>query len=228
MRTLSATAQVSWASRLVLAIGLAAALTLGCERRLTIRQDDYINNAMHRNRPPARRTGEPLELTVVCVLPADLKDAANADLKPGSPINSRTWYARRPGAQLAPIPGLPAAPPFNIPASQIFTLDENNPEPSLRPLHGKVIEGGDRELLVTDKIITIKIPWGDLVFNDRNCVVYVFGRFADENGDILPVPPAVFERPGQYKSELFVKVGSNGKWDSPDRGQYIENITKPG
>jgi hypothetical protein len=209
-----------------MAIGLGAALTFGCERRLTIRQDGYINNAMQPNRPPARRTGEPLELTVVCALPADLKDPANADLKPGSPINSRMWYARRPGAQTAPKPGEPVAAPFKIPADQIFILDEANPDASLRPLHGRTIEGQDRELKVTDKMLKFEIPALDLF--SKNCIVYVFGKFADENGDILPVAPAVFSPPGDYTSELFIKVGSSGKWDSPDRGQYIKNITKSG
>lgn len=213
--------------RTVLVIGLGIVATLGCERRMTIRQDNYINNAMQPNRPPARRTGEPLELTVVCVLPADLKDPANADLKPGSPIDSRMWYGRRPGGAVAPRPGEPVAAPFKIPAGQIFVLDENNPDASLRPLHGKAIEGSDRQLKVdTDKILKFSVPAGALFSKD--CAIYVFGKFADENGDILPVAPAVFSPPGDYTSELFIKVGTTGKWDSPDRGQYIKNITKPG
>ena len=57
MHVLQAATKSPWASRLVLAIGLGTALTVGCERRLTIRQDGYINNAMQPNRPPARRTG---------------------------------------------------------------------------------------------------------------------------------------------------------------------------
>jgi len=228
MFILPATTRTSRPARLILALALAAALGLGCERRLTIRQDAYINNAMQPNRPPARRTGEPLELTVVCVLPADLKDekGPNADLKPGSAINSRMWYARRPGAQIAPKPGEPVLAPFNIPGAQIFVLDENNSDASLRPLHGKTIEGQDRALTVTDKMLKFQIPALDLF--SKNCVVYVFGKFADESGEILPVPPAVFSPPGDYKSELFIKVGSTGKLDSPDRGQYIKNITKPG
>jgi hypothetical protein len=228
MQALQSATQNRWASRLILALGIAAILGLGCERRLTIRQDGYINNAMQPNRPPARRTGEPLELTVVCVLPADLRDdnGPNADLKPGSPVNSRMWYARRPGAQLAPKPGEPVAAPFNIPATQIFILDENNTDASLRPLHGKTIEGQDRELKVTDKMLKFSIPALDLF--SKNCIVYVFGRFADENGDILPVPPAVFAPPGDYKSELYIRVGSTGKLDGPTKGQYIKNITKPG
>jgi hypothetical protein len=228
MQLVEAAKQNRWASRLILAVGIAAILGLGCERRLTIRQDGYINNAMQPNRPPARRTGEPLELTVVCVLPRDLKDdnTANADLKPGANINSRIWYARRPGAQLAPKPGEAVAPPFNIAATQIFVLDENNADATLRPLHGKTIEGHDRELKVTDKMLKFEIPALDLF--SKNCIVYVFGKFADENGDILPVPPAVFTPPGDYKSELFIKVGSSGDWNSPTRGQYIKNITKPG
>jgi len=228
MQILPKAPRISWAPRLVLGLALAALLGLGCERRLTIRQDGYINNAMQPNRPLARRTGEPLELTVVCVLPHDLKDehGPNADLKPGSNINSRMWYARRPGAQLAPKPGEPVLAPFTIPAEQIFVLDENNADASLRPLHGKIIEGQDRALTVTDKLLKFQIPMGALFSKD--CVVYVFGKFADENGDILPVPPAMFTPPGDYTSELFIKVGSTGKLDGPDRGQYIKNITKRG
>lgn len=52
---------------------LVAAQSSGCGRALHIKQDEYVNTAMHRNRAPAERTGEPLEINIVVVTPKDLE-----------------------------------------------------------------------------------------------------------------------------------------------------------
>ena len=88
---------LSW-PRIVRLFVLGAVLTgaSGCARVLTITQEDYINTAMHIGRPKEQRTGQPLELSIVCVHAADLQKEANDLLSPESEITSKIWYENRP------------------------------------------------------------------------------------------------------------------------------------
>src|SRR3972149_9744595 len=80
----------------VAALPMTLLVAVGCERKLIIEQDPYINTAMQQNRPPEQRTGEPLEVAVVCVLPKDLDRPQNADLKRETHITCKDWWERCP------------------------------------------------------------------------------------------------------------------------------------
>lgn len=201
----------------LVAVGLAAAATSGCARVLTITQDDFINTAMHAGRPKASRTGEPLELSIVCVGGHDLKNEANDRLAPDADITCDVWYQNRP------IPGdkvdsEESHPRFRLPKNQIFLMtDDKNcyGTGAGNRLHGAVI---DKKQKVTTRF---SFPAG---LHDDDSVIYVFPKFIDGNGQVLPIRPAVFHPPGAYTHELFVKIGVDES--RAHYGQYIENLTE--
>jgi len=201
----------------LVAVGLTAAATSGCARVLTITQDDFINTAMHAGRPKASRTGEPLEVSIVCVGGHDLKNEANDRLAPDADITCDVWYQNRP------IPGdkvdsEESHPRFRLPKNKIFLLtDDKNcyGTGAGNRLHGAVI---DKKQKVTARF---SFPAG---LHDDDSVIYVFPKFIDGNGQVLPVRPAVFHPPGAYTHELFVKIGVDES--RAHYGQYIENLTE--
>jgi hypothetical protein len=170
---------------LALIAGLGALASAGCARQLTITQEDYINNAMQIDRSPQDRTGEPLELDIVCVYPDDLADPRNARLGPNSGLTSEEWFRRRP------IPGDQVnlgAPSdrFWLPEEQIYLLTND------RQYYGQRIGAALRGA----KLDGTAVAKGGIDFNawflhSENSVIYVFGRFTDKQGKVLPVPPAV-------------------------------------
>ena len=201
----------------LVAVGLTAATTSGCARVLTITQDDFINTAMHAGRPKASQTGEPLELSIVCVGGHDLKNEANDRLAPGAGITCDVWYQNRP------IPGdkvdsEETHPRFRLPKNQIslMTNDKNCYGTRVgNRLHGAVI---DKKEKVTTRF---SFPAG---LHDDDSVIYVFPKFIDGNGQVLPIRPAVFHPPGAYTHELFIKIGVDKS--QAHYGQYIENLTE--
>jgi hypothetical protein len=200
---------------LVLAAGCGLVGLVGCGRSLTINQDPYINTACHANRPADKRTGEPLELTVVCVYPRDLAKAGNELLKPDSKVTSKDWYERRPVSA----PG--EAGHFDLPKSQIFLFTDDSK--AYGQQIGTLLRGAkqDGDKAITKTGIKFDGGVGGGQFHDSNSVIYVFGKFTDKNGNVLPVPPAKFHPPGAYTEKLEVKIGVD-----PDRpleaAQYIK------
>jgi hypothetical protein len=239
MQPLQAATRSSRTPRLILAVGLAAIIGLGCERRLTIRQDGYINNAMHHARPEARRTGEPLELTVVLVLPDDTKKPENEVLRPDNPVivTAKDWYDRRPGS--------PAQRPLSIPEDQIFLFtDSPNPHGLVvgSALHGhafqddftltlNIVAGSDNfvQLDAGPKIplkqVTRFLDLKGNPLDSKDCALYIFGRFADESGDMLPVK-AVMIRPKEMKENGEIRVGVDKELykSNPGQAQYIKAV----
>lgn len=195
-------------------LGLMAVLSLGCERRFTIRQDNYINNAMHYKRPEAKRTGEPVELTIVLFLPKDYANERNKDLRPEQPPSSATWYERRPGG--------PSAQPFDIPTTQIFQL----------LLHGKALEGDKEVTFDSDRDLKVEIKDDPLDLephpvNSKKCAIYVFPRFTDETGKVLDIKPIVFNPPSKFEENLIIEVGvdkAQYELKRGDWGQYIRVV----
>ena len=57
---------------------------------------DYINTAMHVARPKEHRTGQPLEVAIVCVTPSDLEHDANERLDPDGDITADVWFQDMP------------------------------------------------------------------------------------------------------------------------------------
>lgn len=194
-----------------LGILVAAGVLSGCGRTMMFQQDTYINTACHENRPPDRRTGEPLELNVVVVYPSDLKKPENDLLRPDRKITAKDWYERRP-QRAGEEPGR-----FNLPHDQIYVLSNDDTVFGRRignALRGAALDG-DKPIRKTG----IALKW-DLVHNDQT-VIYVFPKFCAADGGVLPVLPAKFCPPGAYSADLGVRIGVQ-----PDRrlaeAQYIQ------
>ena len=214
MQTVRRLQRMSQWSRRHLPAGLCAlgALILlsGCSRSLTIYQAPYINTAAQANRPPEKRTGEPLELAIVCVYPQDLEKAENELLRPGSRVTCRDWYERRP--QL----GVETQTGFSLPQEQIYTMTVADDVYGRKI--GSVLRGakldGDRPI-TKDKL---EFKWGDL--GNRDAAIYVFPKFIARDGSVLPVAPAMFNPPGKYKSKMAIEIGVAA--DRPlDEAQYV-------
>lgn len=196
---------------------LSVAVSTGCARMLTITQADYVNTAMHVNRPVGSRTGDPLEINIVCVTPKDLDHEANDALAPDVGITSEIWFRDRP------IPGDKKdmddrGGRFWLPKGQISLMTYDTKCFGKRigePLRGAAT---DRK----DTVVKRFNHAGHL--HDDKSVIYVFGKFIDRNGNVLPVPPAKFHPPGAYTEKLHVKVGVDES--RANYGQYIDNLTE--
>lgn len=200
-----------WAAVLLGSVGLVSA---GCgARALSIEQDRYVNNAMHHYRAEEKRTGEPLEVSIVCVHPKDLERDENASLKPGSGITCRTWYENRPK---------PGGGGFMIPPEQIYLL--TNATSYYGKKKGPALNGATKDGRVEIPVRGIRFRGTKL--HSRNSVIYVFPKFIGQDGKVLPVKPAEFSPPGRYTSRLSVKIGVDK--NRGVQGQYIVRTTGPG
>lgn len=203
-----------------LAAMAVAALLSGCARTVTIYQDTYVNNAMHHARAKGQRTGEPLELTIVCVRPKDLSKKENALLKPDAGLTSQQWYEHRPTAKRT-------AGEFDIDSSQIYLLTSTRTD-GVGQVIGNALNGAAIDGQTKVARPNIHFEAGEL--HNDNAVIYVIGKFVDANGNVLPVPATVFHPPGKYTSQLYVKIGvDEARYNAENAwGQYIRNITIPG
>ncbi len=197
----------------VAVMGLVA-LSGGCSARtLTIVQEDRINTAMHQDRPQNKQTGNPLEVSIVCVFPSDLEKPENARLQADEGITAKEWYEFRPTG----------APPdgrhFNLPCNQIYMLtNEESPCGKVKgPALRGALEDGYSEKKMKGILFKKKL-------HSRKSVIYVFPKFIDKNGEVLPVLPVKYHPPGGYTAKLVVKIGVQAS--GPHGGQYIENQAK--
>lgn len=197
----------------VLLVGPVVLSTVGCaSRTLAITQGDRINNAMHIGRHPDQRTGDPLEVTIVCVHPDDLEIKGNGGLKPGSGITCKDWYDNRPehGGEGG----------FDLPADQIYLLTNED------QVYGKKV-GSALNGAINDGHSEVKIKgitFRGMKLHRKDSVIYVFPKFIGPDGHVLPVPAAEFSPPGAYASQLAVKIGvDEGR---AHNGQYIENTSQ--
>ncbi len=200
------------------AAGLLGTL-LGCGRTLTIHQAAYINTASQANRPVEKRTGEPLELTIVCVYPSDLDKPGNELLRPESKITAKDWYERRPVAT-----GTEGGR-FDLPKDQIFLL--TNDTKALGRQIGNALRGatldGDKPIKKTG--IQFAGGWAGGQYHDERSVIYIFPQFIGRDGGVLPAPPAKFHPPGAYTEDLEIEIGVD-----PDRpleaAQYVKVLSQ--
>lgn len=205
---------------------LAALMAGGCggDRKITFVQDDYINTGVHCDRARAEeRTGEPLDVSIVCVTPADMKKQVdgvnvNHNLRAASGLTSADWYER------CPISGRPeeSKSRFAISPEQIYVLTNDTNQARLfgtrvgPALNGAKIDGQAK---------TIETP---IVFkgsqSSDDSIIYVFAKFKDRNGRVLPAPPVKFQPPSRYKGDLRVRIGvrKGEECSGPLLGQYIE------
>ncbi|MHC4092857.1 MAG: hypothetical protein ACYSUQ_03050 [Planctomycetota bacterium] len=184
---------------------------------MTITQDDYINTAMHVGRPEASQTGQPLELNIVCLSPNDLKNEANDRLAPDADITSDIWYQNRPlpGDKVDSEEGHAR---FRLAKDHVCLLTD------AKEHYGKRI-GGCLQGAVIDKKKKISVrfpPPGGL--HDDDAVIYVFPKFIDSKGQVLPVRPARFHPPGAYTEKLYIEIGVDK--NRAHYGQYIDNVTE--
>lgn len=197
-------------------VGLCGALALagltGCARSVAIYQDKYINTASQLDRPVDKRTGEPLEVAIVCVLPKDLNKPGNELLRPDSKVTCKDWYERRPQG------GTASAKAFDLPNRQIYLLTNDKNafgQPKRYALRGTGL--GEPNPLV---IGGIDFPFGQL--HDGKSVIYVFCKFTGPDGGVLPVMPAKFNPPGAYTEKLAVKIGVDANEPGGVQGQYTK------
>ncbi len=199
----------------ILVLGSVAFWCIGCSSRtLTITQTDRVNNAMHHNRHPDQRTGDPLEVTIVSVNSDDLEREGNGGLKPGSGITCKGWYDNRP------VRGSSEGR-FDLPPEQIFLLTNANEVygTKLGPALNGAIKDGRTDVMIKG----IPIPsWMKL--HSRDSVIYVFPKFIGPNGTVLPVGAAEFSPPGAYSNQLHVKIGVDEGREH--YGQYIERVSE--
>jgi len=216
---------------LLLGTGLSTATVTGCGKRvLTIEQDGYVNTAVHLRRDPGKRTGDPLEVNIVCVYPGDLKgdlDEINDALSPDSDITSDVWYKNRP----QPGDGKPKKDEgikeregrFWLPKKQVFLMtDESNQKEYYGTRVGPHLRGVRND---GKKEIKVEFPFDSLFADDA--VIYIFPKFIGPppNAEVLPVEPVKFNPPGAYRANLFIKIGVHtAKYTHEDEnyGQYIE------
>ncbi len=202
---------------------LAAMLAGGCSaRHLTIVQDDYVNTGMQVMRPEKDRTGEPLEVDIVCVYPEDLK--YNDGLRPDS-ITSREWFEMRPQGDYKNSKDA-ADKRFRLPKDRILVLCREGDAGYGRRI-GPCLRGGKLD----KRQVVYNVGFASAKLFDADSVIYVFGRFTDDKGNVLPVPPAVFSPPGKYRADISVRVGvrpEQVKVSERTRGQYILNTTAEG
>ncbi len=195
-------------------VGLACSVLAGCGRSLTIQQDTYINTGGQAARPADKRTGEPLELDVVCVYPKDLDQATNELLRPESRITCRDWYDRRPVATGE------EKGRFDLPRDQIYVL--TNDERVFGRHIGQSLRGALLDGTAPVKKGPLQFRWNDL--HSEHAVIYVFPKFVGKDGNVLPVLPAKFHPPGAYTSDLEIKIGVDA--DRPlEEAQYVKVLS---
>jgi len=190
---------------------------LGCQRVLTIQQDDRVNNAMYMYREnPEDWRGDPLHVDIVCVTASDLKDDRNARLAWDSTITCKEWYERRPKKG-----NDDSAATFQLPSDHIFMLSDDDTMPGKalhRSLRGALDDG--------KKPVKVSFSFPGKI-HDRKSVIFVFPRFTVRDGSVLPVPPVRFDPPGAFKAGLAVKIGVlEDPKSKRHMGQYIKLLSE--
>ncbi len=182
----------------------------GCPARtMMVEVDQYINAS------PANPKGQPLAVDIVSVFPQDLegKDskAANEELKPETPITADVWFAKRPTREA--MKQKDNTERFRIKKQQIYSFTKE-PAGSLYGVRaGGLLVGGAFKPGQKDQIVK-GIPI-DSIF-DSKAVIYVFCKFQDAKGNILPTKPVVFWTVGDFRDQLKVHIHK----------QSIERVTK--
>ncbi len=199
-------------------IVLAPICLTGCARKLSITQTEFVNNAMWPAAERSSRSGEPLELNIVCVYPADLNRAENSRLGPDKGLTSDIWFRDRP------ILGDTASTAsrgsrFWLPSDQIFVM--SNDTTAFGTSVGPALRGARDDGRAT---FQVEFDFDGSIHHSQS-VIYVFGKFVDRHGSVLPVPPAKWNPPGDYKASIAVEVGCNPQ-QSVNEGQFIRNTTE--
>jgi len=199
----------------------AASWVVGCSARpLLISQDAYVNSASHRDLAERDRGSEPLEVSIVCILPEDLEKPVNNALKLGQNITCADWYERRPTGDAD------AGNRFDLPRERIYVLTDRPPSDVYGQKKGPALKGsaggGRSEVPVSGIRCAGKLFRG-------GAVMYVFPRFIDKGGKELGAPPVVFHPGRRHRNTLSVRIGvHSADIRDPSRhyGQYIEDTSQ--
>lgn len=179
-----------------LLLGLAAVALSGCaSKELVITQAEYVNTGMG-------PSGEPLELHIVYVHPEDLKHAANGRLAPESGITSDVWFRDKPQpGDTKDMSGRGSR--LWLPEDQILLLNNPPADISYGTHVGNRARGAayDKSEMVVRRNLAIKGR------GKTPTVVYVFPKYIDSRGQIMPKRPAKFHPVGDYGDELRVRIG---------------------
>lgn len=189
----------------------------GCAARslkITI-PDEYINTKMHDNRACEDRTGERLELDIVCVLPSDLEIPINRPLRPDGNITSKVWFEMRP--VMGKTQGVDC---FDLPPKQIYRLTDK--KSAYGTIKWSRLTGSKHGNQVV-KIKGIKFPKSGKL-HSHNSVIYIFPKFIDADGQVLETRPVMFNSPGDYRKELSIEIGVEDPCG--ESTQYIRNTTE--
>jgi len=197
-------------SKRIAAVARAASLSwvslllLGCTaREITIERDPVINTR-------SSAEGVPLSVDIVSVYPSDLEGPnrdLNKELDPtaGQIITSDVWFKRKPTRESMNVAeGDPTR--FRIPREQIFSYTDLDPGEAYGNYRGGQIRGSK---FPPPKIVVSGIPvagWGGRRVHDSRSVIYVFGRFTDENGNVMKTEPAMFWSVGDFERKLAVRI----------------------
>lgn len=205
---------------LVFCTAAASWVVVGCATRpLLIAQGAQINNASHRDLSERDRGSEPLEVSIVCVLPEDFENAVNFALKPGQGITCRDWYEHRPT-------GAADGVRFELPRSQIYVLTDRPQSDVYGQKKGSSLKGsaaGGRSVVPVSGI-----RCAGKLFRG-GAVMYVFPRFIDKDGRELGVAPVMFRSGRAHTKELSVEIGVHTEdIRNPSRhyGQYIQDTSQ--
>ena len=187
---------------LILVASAFLAPSLGCARVLTISQDAVVNNA-------SEHDGEWLHVDIVCVYPEDLEKQVNQALDPnGTPVNAREWSKRRPN-------GKTGEGRFELPQKQMYYLSHD------KNLYGKRKGRGlaGAKIDETETIRVTGIEFKSDKWHKTGSVIYVFPMFVGRDNKVLQTKPIVFDPPGDYRQNLYIKIGTGHGHEN----QYIEN-----
>lgn len=188
-------------------IAVCTASTGCATRAVSIRQEALINTAYIAE-------GEPLEVTVVCVHPDDLENQVNQPLAPGSNINSKVWYERRPTLSGS------NSNPFVLAQDRIFVFTDDPEDQVWGRKLGPSLRGADQD---GRSLIQTSIPFRDTFWRSGS-VIYVFAAFSGPDG-VIPAAPAIF--PGHHRAKIAIAIGTiEGKRgnSNENHGQFIKNV----
>ncbi len=199
--------------RLAVLCGISTAL-VGCgARTITFKQTPVVNTAMVGG--STTRSGDPLEIAVVCVTPEDLQNPSNDRLRPNSGITSREWHDRMPD-------GDADANQFVLPKNQVYWM--TNRTDRYGKVIGNALRGAKEDGDAPVKKGGINFP--SFALHDNQSVIYVFPLFKNDDGAVLETQPAVFHPPGGYEADLMVEIGVDENRSTARERQYIRILSE--
>ncbi len=201
MRTSRCFKKVSWGLA-GLCVAILFAGSIGCNSRImTIHRGEVINTYVEPQ-------GSPLSIDIVTVAPADFKgdekENANHDLLPDGGITADVWFKRKPTRlSMADEKGVEH---FILDRKQIISFTDNKKQDVYGVRQDGRIRG--RRFEKADRIIVEDIPAMDI--RNRKSAIYVFGKFMDAEGNVIPTKPVIFSPVDAYHQRIEIEIDKEG------------------